>query len=461
MILPTLDRNIGIEVYASSSSGIGGVIRRDAEDFIVEEILVDGSKATIDVTEDDSSSSVLGSSVVKSRYLLCVMVKRNWDTLIALRKIAQKLGIDSDRIQIAGIKDAKAVTAQHITIENGSVEHIQRIDIKDIEVRPIGYLYRRLSSYYAFGNSFNIRVRKSGLSESTLKERTHRILDEVDAIGGIPNFFGYQRFGSTRPTTHLVGKAISEGNFKKAAIVFLTKSSPHEHPAARQSRKDLEATHDFGEAWKTFPRQLRYERLMLRHLARKRNDFIGAFRRLPIKLQELFVQAHQSYLFNRFLSARVESGIALNIVKVGDYVVNVERTGLPLLTMHRTTNALDLGKINSLIVAGKMRLAIPVVGFKQSISEGVQGEIEKGILEDEDVCQGNFKITAIRRMSARGNLRPAVVQIDGFSTDQVPNESMDSRKCVAEMGFTLQRGSYASIVLRELMKPYDPVKAGF
>jgi tRNA pseudouridine13 synthase len=461
LIVPTLDKYIGIEVYTSRSSGIGGVIRRNVKDFTVEETLVDGSKAAINATEHDSASSVLGSSDVKSRYLLCVMVKRNWDTLMALKKIATDLGVGADQIQIAGIKDAKAVTAQHITIEKVSFELMQRINIKDIEVRPIGYLRSKLSSYYAFGNSFNIRVRDVSLSKPTLKKRTHRILNETNAVGGIPNFFGYQRFGTSRPITHLVGKAIVEGDFKKAAIIFLAKSSPHEHPEAKQSREELEATQDFGKAWKIFPRQLRYERLMLRHLVKKRNDFIGAFRRLPTKLQELFVQAHQSHLFNKFLSARVRNGIALNVAEVGDYVVNVERTGLPMLTMYKMTNALELGKIGSLIEAGKMRLAIPIVGFKQQISQGVQGEIEKRILEEEDVCLEDFKIATIRRMSARGSLRPAVVQIDDFSTNQVSDESTNSTKCIVEMSFALHRGSYASIAMRELMKPRNPVKAGF
>ena len=51
---------------------------------------------------------------------------------------------------------------------------------------------------------------------------------------------------------------------------------------------------------------------MLQNLAEKPNDFIGAFKQLPFKLQMLFVQAHQSYLFNRFLGERIRNGISLN-----------------------------------------------------------------------------------------------------------------------------------------------------
>ena len=72
----------------------------------------------------------------------------------------------------------------------------------------------------------------------------------------------------------------------------------------------LQETHDFKAAAENFPKQLRFERMMLRHLADNPTDYVGAFQRLPQKLQALFVQAHQSYLFNRFLSERMKQGFA-------------------------------------------------------------------------------------------------------------------------------------------------------
>ena len=137
-------------------------------------------------------------------------------------------------------------------------------------------------------------------------------MQELDAIGGIPNFFGHQRFGTTRPITHLVGKALVQGDFEEAAMLFLAKPSVHEHPASRQARQELETTKNFKQAQENFPKQLRFERIMLNHLADNPDDFVGAFQRLPLKLQALFVQAHQSYLFNRFLSERVKHDLPLN-----------------------------------------------------------------------------------------------------------------------------------------------------
>lgn len=461
MFVPRIEKSIGIEVYATRSPGIGGIIRQNAEDFFVEELLVDGSKAEIKSSKNQANREVLGSSVVRNPYLLCVLVKRNWDTFIALRNVAAQLGVSPGQIQIAGIKDAKAITAQHITVEGVSTEDLRKVHTKDIEVRPIGYLRNKLSSFYLMGNSFQITVKSINHSKLTVQKRVARTIQEFDTVGGVPNFFGHQRFGTSRPITHLVGKAIIKGKLKKATMLFLAKPSRYEHPASREARRELQKTQDFKQALKNFPKQLRYERSMLAHLAQRPDDFTGAFRRLPIKLQELFIQAYQSYLFNKFLSKRIEHGLPLNTAREGDYVVNVERSGLPMVTMHKIVDVGALGEINNLVNAGKMRLAIPLIGFKQHLSHGSQGEIEKKILEEEDIYVENFKITAMPERAMRGELRAALVPLKSFSLDEISRDTTNSSKHKAKLSFMLHRGSYATILLRELMKPRNIIKARF
>jgi tRNA pseudouridine13 synthase len=461
LFVPKIEKFIGIEVYATRSLGIGGTIRQSIDDFLVEELLVDGSKAEIKSSKDQANREVLGSSATRNPYLLCVLVKRNWDTFIALRNIAAQLGISPGQIQIAGIKDAKAITAQHITVEGISTEDLRKVHVKDIEVHPIGYLRNKLSSFYLMGNRFQITIKAINHSKPTIQKRVTRTIQELDTVGGLPNFFGHQRFGASRPITHLVGKAIAKGNLKKAAMLLLAKPSRHEHRASRKARRELQKTQDFKQALKNFPKQLRYERSMLSHLAERPDDFTGAFRRLPIKLQELFIQAYQSYLFNKFLSKRIERGLPLNTASEGDYVVYVERSGLPMVTMHKTVDAGALGEINNLVKAGKMRLAIPLIGFKQHPSYGSQGEIEKKILGEEDISMENFKITAMPERATRGELRAAVVPLNSFSLREISHDTANSSKHKAKMSFMLHRGSYATILLRELMKPRNIIRARF
>jgi tRNA pseudouridine13 synthase len=456
-----LERSIGIEVYATRSPGIGGTIRQSAEDFVVEEVLVDGSKAEANRSEENIGQTVLGSSSVKNRYLLCVLSKRNWDTFMALRNVAQQLGINTTQIQIAGIKDAKAVTAQYFTIEEVAIDDVQKLRLKDIEVRPIGYLRTELSSYYLFGNSFQVRIKNVKHSKTVIKRRTAKTMEELHRLGGIPNFFGHQRFGTTRSITHLVGKNFVKGNLKRAAMLFLAKSTPYEHPESRQARQELQETQDFKKALKSYPKQLRYERMMLRSLAENPRDFASAFKRLPTKLLELFIQAYQSYLFNRFLSSRIKDGLPLNVAEVGDYVVNVEKSGVSLTTMYRTASSETLAEISRAVRNGKVRLAIPLIGFRQHTSQGVQGEIESRILEEEGVSPNDFKVSAMQEMSSRGQLRAITAPLLDFTLSDVSDDAGDPQTHAIRVVFTMYRGSYATIVLREFMKPRDVVKAGF
>ncbi|MGD0202448.1 MAG: tRNA pseudouridine(13) synthase TruD [Candidatus Bathyarchaeia archaeon] len=455
--MSALDKQLGIEIYASKSLGIGGVIREAVDDFVVEEVLADGSKASVNGAV---AGRVLGSTLQKQRYLLCVLVKRNWDTFIAIKNVAKQLGVDQRCIQIAGIKDAKAITAQHLTIEDGLIEDASKVNVKDIQIYPIGYLREALSLYYLLGNIFTIKIKAIKYKESTVETRISQTLEELEALGGIPNFFGHQRFGTTRPITHLVGKALVRGSFEEAAMLFLAKPSVHEHPASRQARQELQSTKNFKQALENFPKQLRFERLMLNHLADKPDDFIGAFQRLPVKLQELFVQAHQSYLFNRFLSERVKHGYSLNKAEVGDFVVAVERSGLPLNSMAKNVTAETLASVNEQIKAGKLRVALPIVGVRQKLSQGVMGQIEKEVLEEEEIKFENLRINALSRIGGKGGLRTAITPIRDFKLQNV-SANASGKDCQAELSFMLLRGSYATVVLREIMKPKSPITAGF
>jgi len=456
--VPEVDRALGIEVYVTGTLGTGGVIRSAVEDFAVEEALVDGSRASI---EKAAETSALHASVDRQGFLLCVLVKRDWDTFIAIKNIARQLGISAERISIAGIKDAKAVTAQYITIKQGTVEDVGRVKVKDVEIRPLGYFRDALSPYYLLGNNFCITIKAIKLTTSTITKRIAAAIQQLEAVGGIPNFFGHQRFGTARPITHRVGKAIVKGDFEEAVMLFLAAPSAYEHPSSRQARRELQRTSDFKRALQNFPKQLRYERLMLGYLVEHPCDFVGAFERLPVKLQVLFVQAYQSFLFNRFLSERLKSGFALNRAEVGDYVVSLERSGLPMVRAAKTVDAAALAETNDAIRQGKMRIALPLVGVKQRLSQGVMGQIEARILEAEDAAAEDFQIAALPELSGRGGLRAVVSPVKNFKVRSVSRATDNLEASQVTLEFMLLRGSYATVLLREIMKPPNPVKAGF
>lgn len=427
MIAPRLERELGIEVYATRSVGIGGRIRQFPEDFIVEEILLDGSKATV---EPKTVSSLTG----RGRYLVCVLVKRNWDTLLATRAIARQLDVGQERVQIAGIKDANALTAQHISISRATPEQISAVKIKDITLYPLRFSNEKIHSRLLLGNQFHIIIREITHSSAKIEERIGNVQNELKDAGGVPNFFGHQRFGTKRAITHLVGKYIVKGAWEEAALIFLAKPSGFEHPESRQARQQLWETRDFVEAFRDFPFQLRQERMMLGHLAKHSRDFVGAFRRLPTKLCQLFVQAYQSYLFNKFVSGRIKLGISLNKTQRGDYTLKVDNQNC---------------------------LALPIVGFRQPLSSGAQGEIEREILDEENLALEHFRISAMSDISATGGLRTALTPLIGLNIEKPLKDEPNLNKKMVSLGFTLKKGSYATIILREFMKPRNPIEACF
>ena len=444
-----LEIKIGMEVYASSTRGIGGKIRSEPEDFIVEEVLLDGSKASVHPCRGTRQVSGRG------RYLICLLIKRGWDTLVATEKIAREIGVSPDMISIAGIKDAHALTAQHISIGAFSPEKI-KIRLKGVSLIPMRFSEEKISAKILLGNQFGIAVRSIMYDPAEAYGIIDETWREISSLGGAPNFFGHQRFGTIRPITHIVGKFLVKERFEAAAMTFLSEPSGYEEPHTRRAREHLRETFDFTSALKRFPKGLTYERLMLRYLAKYPRDFLGAFRRLPIRLRRFFVQAYQSYLFNRFLSERMKRGISLVDVRYGDYVVNIGAKGLPTSRSTKVERG-NLHPILSRIRRGKAALALPVIGFDQGLSDGIQGEIEREILEQEGVQPQDFQIKRMPESSAPGGLRRALSPIMnmGFKTWSVDGEA------AAKFRFMLHKGSYATVVLREFMKPQDPISSGF
>jgi tRNA pseudouridine13 synthase len=151
----------------------------------------------------------------------------------------------------------------------------------------------------------------------------------------------------------------------------------------------------------------------------------------------------------------------LNTAEVGDYMVNVERSGLPMIKTGKMADAATPAETNESIKTGKMRIALPLVGIKQRFSQGVMGQIEKQILEAEGIKPENFRIDAIPKISGRGELRAIVSPIRKFKLRCISASADNPKEYQAKLEFMLLRGSYATVLLREIMKPHNPISAGF
>jgi tRNA pseudouridine13 synthase len=151
----------------------------------------------------------------------------------------------------------------------------------------------------------------------------------------------------------------------------------------------------------------------------------------------------------------------LNRAEVGDYVVSVERSGLPMIKTGRRAGTDTIAETNESIRTRRMRIAMPLVGIKQRISQGTMGQIEKQVLEAEGIKTEDFRIDAIPEISGRGELRTVMAPIENFKLRGVSATADNMKKHQAELEFMLLRGSYATVLLREIMKPRNPISAGF
>ena len=104
-----------------------------------------------------------------------------------------------------------------------------------------------------------------------------RVRATNETVGqGIPNYFGLQRFGATRPVTHLVGECILRGDFEQAVVTYIGKEFPGEPEHVRAVRSAFFTTRDIQAALQDLPPQMSFERAMLHYLYQHPDDYSGA-----------------------------------------------------------------------------------------------------------------------------------------------------------------------------------------
>ncbi|MFH1780372.1 MAG: tRNA pseudouridine(13) synthase TruD, partial [Candidatus Micrarchaeota archaeon] len=203
-------------------------------------------------------------------------------------------------------KDRTAVTTQLVSCFALEPHRISSLSIKDVSINGVWVSDKKIGLGDLNGNRFTITLTKENCGVDLVSKDLTEKLALNDYL--FPNFFGYQRFGSVRCNTHLVGLELLKGSFEKGVMNFLCFSEGERDAECVEARKRLEKEMDFKEALNYFPGLLKYERTLLSHLALHPHDFAGAFSRLPRNLQLLFVHAFQSHLFNIDLRERIKNG---------------------------------------------------------------------------------------------------------------------------------------------------------
>ena len=171
------------------------------------------------------------------------------------------------------------------------------------------------------------------------------------------------------------------------------------------------------------------ERNLLRQLSND-NDSKNAIRSIPLTLRRFYIQAYQSFLFNKTLSLAYEFEEQLFAPENDDVCFDKNFV---------------LGKFEN---DSSQKLAIPLVGHSYYKKSRFDYYIKK-VLEEELLTPKDFFIKDFQELSIDGGFRNASINYLNF----LIHENL--------IKFQLSRGSYATIVLREILKPSNPLDCGF
>jgi tRNA pseudouridine13 synthase len=304
----------------------------------------------------------------EGEHLVIKVRKKSLSTWEMLSRIANELDIKIRDIGYAGMKDKHAMTTQYISVLKIYEEKIDAMSIDGIKVLEKQYHNNKIRTGHLKGNRFFIRLKKVTPADAKKIEQAIKHL----AKDGMPNYFGFQRFGNDLDN-HITGKAIIDGTHKE------------------------------------------------------RNK----------KLRTLMINAYQSDLFNQWLDKRLvfmqdrrqegnTEGIytdsPLGFVK-GDIAMHYPQARAfkvedPEADAHRIDE-------HAIVVSGLL------AGKKSIRAEGIAYELEKEF-DVQTTVDGARRLAWIYPEAIETNYR----SVDGWM----------------ELHFTLQKGSYATVLIEQIAK---------
>lgn len=351
-------------------------LKQIPEDFIVKEI------SKVKITEknkltDKSKITNKNPTDHPNRFIYCKLKKKNRTTLDAIKEIAKSLHLREKEVGFAGSKDKHALTEQLISLPIEKKEKLTQIKLENISVELIGYGNQPISLGDLESNEFEIVVRN--LEKSSVKKITY-----------CENYFDEQRFSAHNVA---IGKHLIKKEFQEAAkLIDEEKCTAH-----------------------------------LRHCS---HDFIGALKKLPLRLLRMYVNAYQSYLWNETA--------AQYLLSKGKAVKEIPYSLGKFIFIDNLESVLNL--------------AIPVIGFA---SEELETEEIKSIIDiimnKEGVTYSDFVIKQIPELSLEGNFRKVLVEIKDLEIGKATKDELNAGRKKIKLNFSLTKGSYATMAVRKLI----------
>ncbi len=312
-----------------------GYLKLWPQDFIVEEITIDGELQTV---FPEKFLSRVKEFSYQDPVIYATLVKCGLSTIEAVEELAKILGLRpkkatggsfqdisaaAQNIKFAGIKDKHAITSQLISIKESEIdetashlsprstssssviEKLHLVSFSNFFIKNVFSGERELHLGSLRGNQFTILIRTD---PNFKKEDFSERLKEVERKGFF-NFFYLQRFGVPRLTNPHCGFHILKGDYEKAVFTAICKPGERELFYFQSLRKEIEKLwgdwEEIGGILDLFPLTFQGEKKLIDHLDRNPNDFIGAINQIP-RVAQLWLTSFAALLFNRLLSSYLQ-----------------------------------------------------------------------------------------------------------------------------------------------------------
>jgi len=433
MKTPDFEHDIGIETYCTDHPGIEGKLRVRIDDFHVTELYLYPPKKDV------------------GNFTIAEITSRNWETHTLVQEMAHRLHLSQRRISFAGTKDKRAWTTQLMSFDHVLPEQLSALTIKDVSIENIYQSDVPVRIGELLGNHFDITIRN--IPEEIVPEDIISLISSFQKWGGFPNFYGIQRFGIMRPVTHVVGKYIVQGEFEKAAMTYIGNPMKGENETTYALRAELEKTRDYTKAFQSYPQTLNFEKAILNKLIQNPSDFIGAFKELPKNLLMMFVNAYESLVFNKILSERIHRNLPIHQAIIGDIIYPLRKNSIVNEIIPVTESNID--KVNTQISKKKAVVTGLLIGYDSMYADGEMGKIEHAVIDSQKIDPRDFIIPDIPFLSSSGSRRPLLALLPCLEWTLHTDEYTMDRQALT-MHFELQKGCYATSLIREIMKSQDP-----
>ena len=398
---------------------LAGSIKLRSEDFVVEE-------------------QPLYEPAGKGQHLYVFVEKREQTTTDTTRQLARVFRTRRADVGFAGMKDKHAVTRQLFSVPVGDESTLAK-RMNRLKYTSLKLLWTDRHTFpvrrgHLRGNRFEIRIRNLDPSHVT---RIHQTLTKL-ASTGMPNYFGDQRFGY-RQANHELGRRLLQGRWQDFVDLLLGQPSDEDYAATRTGRQAYERG-DMVAALNAWPRHLRHDRQALDALRQGRTPR-EAVMTIDRQQRTFLASSFQSAMFNAVLDRRIRDG-RFGALLDGDVAWDhANRTTFPV--DHATAEAENTP--DSRFAAQEISATGPMWGPTMLRASSDVARWEQDVLNAFGVLPDDLRGGAQGR--ADGSRRPLRCPL----ADPKARAGSDEHGPYIEVAFGLPRGSFATIVLRELL----------